>query len=179
MFVVNIVEQSSILLIPGGRELALARAAFLGLDDSTSGAVYLREAKPGIAAPGSTIKAEETAMQLAPGYVSRKAQFVPAFFQAIEKGFSYDAKGPVSLDSESESRYTDADFQNILQELALSKQGRNAVTEDEAASAEDSIARKEDDEDLEYLAREEAHASRMDGNLYDEKGRIRRAYIAD
>jgi inorganic pyrophosphatase/exopolyphosphatase len=179
LFVVNIVEQSSILLIPGGRELALAKAAFLGLDDSEPGAVYLREAKAGIVAPGSTIKAEETAMQLAPGYVSRKAQFVPAFFQAIEKGFSYDAKGPVSLDSESDSRYSDADFQNILQELTLSKRGRNTVAEDAAVPADDSIAQKEDDEDLEHLAREEALASRMDGNLYDEKGRIRRAYNAE
>lgn len=176
MFVVNIVEHTSILLIPGGRELALAKAAFLELDDIATDTAYLREAHPGIEAPGSTIKAEETALQLPDGWVSRKAQFVPAFFKAIESGFSYDAKGPVSLDTEADSKYSATDNQNVLQAIANSKLGIYQDSGEQTEPADDSIALQEDHEELEYLAREEALIALMDGNLYDDNGRIRRAY---
>ena len=48
LFVVDIINQSSCLLVAGGRELALAREAF------PDGEVC--EAVPGIVPPGTTIK---------------------------------------------------------------------------------------------------------------------------
>jgi len=117
LFVVNVVEQTSILLIAGGRELCLAKAAFMpdSTDedeqkqappnedvadaDADASLPRLFKANDSIRAPGSTIRPEETAMALPKGYVSRKAQFVPAFFKAIENDyFHYEPKGlPVSL----------------------------------------------------------------------------------
>lgn len=178
LFVVNIVEHNSILLIPGGRELALAKATFLELDASAADGVYLQQAYPGIVAPGSTIKAEETAMHLPVGNVSRKAQFVPAFFQAIEKDFSYEAKGPVSLDADPDSRYSDSDSQDVLDAIAMSKQGKSQqqASNQRLGIEEELLAQKEEQEEREFLARQESLASSMDGNLYDENGRIRRAY---
>merc|ERR1712228_1159782 len=78
IFIVDITKQSSVLLVAGGRELALAKAAFPGCQ--------VRAAKPGIVAPGETIAAHETLMEVG-GIVSRKAQFVPAFFEALKGGF--------------------------------------------------------------------------------------------
>jgi inorganic pyrophosphatase/exopolyphosphatase len=182
LFVINIVEQNSILLIPGGRELALAKAAFLELDAATADGVYLQQAYPGITAPGSTIKAEETAMHLPVGNVSRKAQFVPAFFQAIEKDFSYEAKGPVSLDADRDSRYSDGDSQDVLDAIAMSKQGKSQQQASNQRLGIDTgiegelLAQKEEREEREFLARQERYASSMDGNLYDRNGKIRRAY---
>jgi len=49
----------------------------------------LTKAYPTIDPPGSTIKAEETCMVLPPGLVSRKAQFAPAFFDAMASEFVY------------------------------------------------------------------------------------------
>ncbi|CAK9072797.1 unnamed protein product [Durusdinium trenchii] len=79
LFVVDVTQQLSYLLVAGGRELALAKSAFPEKP--------LREAKPGLKAPGNTIRAEETLMEVG-GLVSRKAQFVPAFFAALNGGFS-------------------------------------------------------------------------------------------
>jgi len=79
LFVVDVTQQKSLLLVAGGRELALAKAAFPGKET--------REAKPGIRAPGATIKAHETLMDVG-GIVSRKAQFVPAFLSALNDGFT-------------------------------------------------------------------------------------------
>ncbi|OLP80665.1 hypothetical protein AK812_SmicGene38891 [Symbiodinium microadriaticum] len=56
LFVVDVTQQKSLLLVAGGRELALAKAAFPGKET--------REAKPGIRAPGATIKAQETLMDV-------------------------------------------------------------------------------------------------------------------
>lgn len=78
LFVVNVTEHTSVLLICGGRELALARLAFAGCK--------LRAAKPGLRAPGEIIEADETLLEVGP-MVSRKAEFVPAFFQALSAGF--------------------------------------------------------------------------------------------
>merc|ERR1719446_2003169 len=73
LFVVDVTKQESVLLVAGGRELALAKAAF------PEG--KLTEAREGIIAPGETIDAEETLMMVG-GLVSRKAQFAPAVFEA-------------------------------------------------------------------------------------------------
>ncbi len=179
MFVVNVVEHFSVLLICGGRELALARAAFMSADDAGSGAAFLREACPGIEPPGSTIEAGATAMQLPTGYVSRKAQFVPAFFKAIEEGFTYAAKGPVSLDPDADSKYSADDSRDVLQALAEAKQGERQDAGDPYASADPhSPLAAEEDEDQAYLDREIELVTRMEGNLYDDEGRIRRAYSA-
>ncbi|CAJ1453196.1 unnamed protein product [Effrenium voratum] len=90
LFVVDVTKQESFLLIAGGRELALAKEAFPGK--------RLREAKEGILAPGDTIQADETLMEVG-GLVSRKAQFVPAFLSALNGGFSCH-KQPNSLIAE-------------------------------------------------------------------------------
>lgn len=87
LFVVDVTKQESVLLVAGGRELALAKAAF------PEG--QLREAKEGITAPGDTIAAEETLMMVG-DLVSRKAQFAPAVFNALSSGFTCHKK-PMSL----------------------------------------------------------------------------------
>ena len=78
LFVVDITAQRSHLLVCGGREHALARAAFPG--------AAFREAMPGIRAPGTTIAANCTLCEVG-GLVSRKAQFVPAFSAVLAAGF--------------------------------------------------------------------------------------------
>lgn len=76
LFAVNIVTETSTLLICGGRELALAKAAFLENPNcnTTDDPVTLHRACPNIVAPGSTIRPDETAMTLPKGYVSRKGK---------------------------------------------------------------------------------------------------------
>jgi inorganic pyrophosphatase/exopolyphosphatase len=184
LFVVNIVEQKSILLIPGGRELALAKAAFMEADDPGANEAVLMEAYPGIVAPGSTIKPGETSMHLPPGLVSRKAQFVPAFFQALEQDFFYEAKGPVSQESDSDSKYSEADTQQVLNAIEAGKQGKQkdrgsmAIFSDKSNPEGQSIIQKESEEDRELVAMEENLTSEMDGNLYDENGRVKRVYTS-
>jgi len=80
LFVVDIVNQTSYLVVAGGRELALARAAFPD--------ARLREARPNIAVPGHHIRSEETLAEMAPGMVSRKLQFAPAFLDTLAAGFT-------------------------------------------------------------------------------------------
>lgn len=91
LFVVDVTQQKSFLLVAGGRELALAKAAFPGRP--------LREAKVGIQAPGKTIQAGETLMEVG-DIVSRKAQFVPAFFSALNSGFSCHKQPNSSISEE-------------------------------------------------------------------------------
>merc|ERR1712039_725339 len=67
-----------------------AKAAFPGRG--------LRIAKPGLQAPGEIISADQTLLDVGP-LVSRKAQFVPAFFQALSDGFKCH-KHPMSELSE-------------------------------------------------------------------------------
>ena len=74
----DITAQRSHLLVCGGREHALARAAFPG--------AAFHEAMPGIRAPGTTIAADCTLCEVG-GLVSRKAQFVPAFSAVLAAGF--------------------------------------------------------------------------------------------
>lgn len=93
LFVVDVANQSSVLLIAGGRELSLAKAAFPGCP--------LREAKPGLVAPGNHLTADETLMEVGP-IVSRKAQFVPAFFKALSGNFQCH-KPPQGSFSEAEA----------------------------------------------------------------------------
>lgn len=92
LFVVDVTKQESVMLVAGGRELALAKAAF---PDG-----QLCEAKNGITAPGDTIDAKETLMMVG-GLVSRKAQFAPAVFNALSNGFTCHKK-PMSLLTDSE-----------------------------------------------------------------------------
>jgi inorganic pyrophosphatase/exopolyphosphatase len=185
LFVVNIVEQTSILLIPGGRELALAKAAFMRTDDPDASAVYTTEAFAGIKAPGSTIQPADTAMHLPPGYVSRKAQFVPAFFRALEENFNYASKGPVSLATDADSKYSSADTRNVLDAIAQGKQDK-PVKPDSMAIFSDahsrewlSISAVEQAEEEQLAASQAAHALSLKGNLYDEYGRVRRSYATD
>ena len=84
LFVVDIINQDSKMIICGGRELALAKAAF------PKGS--LQEAVQGIKPVGNTIAADETCMYL-PGMVSRKKQFAPAFHAALNDAFEC-SKGP-------------------------------------------------------------------------------------
>ena len=184
LFVVNVVEQKSILLIPGGRELALAQAAFPGGEDGLAGSsdVRLTEAYPGIVAPGSTIRPEQTAMILPDGYVSRKAQFVPAFFRAIEDNFTYAAKGPVSLTESDQRTYTDADTSNVLAAIAQGKRSKSQhnpsapEASDNTLLSDSVIAGKEREEEREFFEREQLYASSRDQNLYDEQGLVERTY---
>jgi inorganic pyrophosphatase/exopolyphosphatase len=80
LFVVDVTKQRSDMLIAGGRELALAKATW------PDGKLWCP--KKGMAAPGGTISADETAMDVGP-IVSRKSEFVPAFSEAL-KTFTYE-----------------------------------------------------------------------------------------
>lgn len=77
-FVVNVTNQTSVLMICGLQELALAKAAFPGCPTRTP--------KPGLKVSGLFISEEETLMEIGPK-VSRKAEFLPAFFKAFSDGF--------------------------------------------------------------------------------------------
>jgi len=79
LFVVDVVQQRSKLLVCGGREYALASAAFPGCGFTV--------AKEGLKAPGTTVRADQTLCHVGP-LVSRKAQFVPAFSHVLAEGFS-------------------------------------------------------------------------------------------
>lgn len=193
LFVVNVVEETSTLLICGGRELALAKAAFLENDeinpDGTS--VVLQEALPGIVPPGSTILPHETAMTLPKGYVSRKAQFVPAFFQAIQDDFEYESKGPVSEsvvaeecdDTEDAAGEQDDAVAELQAKLQLSKRTqkprrrRTSLMRSFNTNAMNMLIAQE-----ELVAEELVQANKIpkDGNLYDDLGRVVRSYaVAD
>eukprot|EP01065_Artemidia_motanka_P030377 TRINITY_DN36397_c0_g1_i1.p1 TRINITY_DN36397_c0_g1~~TRINITY_DN36397_c0_g1_i1.p1 ORF type:complete len:529 (+),score=134.60 TRINITY_DN36397_c0_g1_i1:68-1654(+) len=94
LFVVDVVKQESVMLVAGGRELALAKVAF---PDGK-----LSEAMPGIGAPGSTISADQTLMHVGER-VSRKKQFAPAFFDALKAGFECHKK-PMSALTEDQAK---------------------------------------------------------------------------
>jgi len=79
LFVVDVVNQCSVLLVCGGREHALVKAAFPGCP--------FEKANEAIKAPGKTIAADQTLCEVGP-LVSRKAQFVPAFAKALNDGFT-------------------------------------------------------------------------------------------
>lgn len=89
LFVVDVTKQESVLLVAGGRELALAKAAF---PEGT-----FSEAIEGIKAPGDTIEANETLMNVGK-LVSRKAQFAPAIFNALSSGFTCHKKPMAHLE---------------------------------------------------------------------------------
>uniref|UniRef100_A0A7R9XUH5 DHHA2 domain-containing protein n=1 Tax=Prasinoderma coloniale TaxID=156133 RepID=A0A7R9XUH5_9VIRI len=78
LFVVDVVNQCSKLLVCGGREYALASTAFAGC--------AFQCAKEGMKAPGTTVDANQTLCDVGP-LVSRKAQFVPAFSHVLAAGF--------------------------------------------------------------------------------------------
>eukprot|EP00392_Amoebophrya_sp_AT5.2_P003509 g3514.t1 len=88
LFVVDILAETSYLILAGGRELALAKKAF---PECT-----LCAALPGIEAPGKTISMQETMMKMPEGFVSRKAQFAPAFLEALADNFTCH-KPPMAL----------------------------------------------------------------------------------
>jgi len=185
LFVVNVVQEDSILLISGGRELALAKAAFL--DDETINVhgsdVRLQEAFPGIEAPGSTIQPEETAMILPKGYVSRKAQFVPAFFKALQDNdFGYHAKGP-----RSQAEDLPDDIKAMLASQVQAKvdagkgtqkprRSRNSLRASFHTSAMEMLISQEGQNDDKLIEANELVAQERNGNLYDTMGRIVRTY---
>lgn len=178
LFVVNVVEQKSILLICGGRELALAKAAFLENEELEG--VSLQVASPGIQAPGHTIQPEETAMLLPKGHVSRKAQFVPAFFEAIE---DYEAeRGPMSQVDEQED--ADEIAASVQKKLSISKErGRrpcrrqSSLRKSYRTNAMQTIVFQEQECDNELMEVNEKKMNERNGNLYDTNGRIIRDYI--
>eukprot|EP00961_Rhodomonas_salina_P201443 2717627-Rhodomonas_salina.2 len=80
LFVVDVAQQCSVLLVCGGRELALARHAFPNCP--------LAKAHPSLTkGPGTHISADQTMIDVGP-LVSRKAQFVPAFSKILGAGFT-------------------------------------------------------------------------------------------
>lgn len=109
LFVVDVTKQCSVLLVCGGRELALARAAFPGCP--------LRMAKPGLTAPGQTIAADETLMDVG-NLVSRKAEFVPAFFQALSGGFTCHKQPMGSLSQSEASQEPDDEVYVAMKNMA-------------------------------------------------------------
>ncbi|CAD7932726.1 unnamed protein product [Amoebophrya sp. A120] len=97
LFVVDILNEKSYLIIAGGRELVLAKKAF---PDAPS----LGAAVKGIPPPGKTINEEETLMTMKHKMVSRKAQFAPAILEALaDPDYSWCHKRPVALMSALES----------------------------------------------------------------------------
>lgn len=187
LFVVNVVEQRSILLICGGRELALARAAFMGNDDDMTAGVTLQAASPNIQAPGSTIKPEETAMLLPKGHVSRKAQFVPAFFKAIED-FEYEEQGLSGPRSQLDYLNEDtAEIAASVQEkLSISKDsGRRPQRRQSSlrmsyhTNAMKTAIFQEQVCDEELVKVNEQKTKDRNGNLYDSVGRVVRPYMKE
>lgn len=78
LFIVDVLKGCSVLLVCGGREYSLASKAFPGCPTG--------KAHPNLPAPGRTITADQTLMDVGP-LVSRKAQFVPAFLQVLGSSF--------------------------------------------------------------------------------------------
>lgn len=184
LFVVNIVTEVSTLLICGGRELALARAAFLDnteINQSPENPVTLHAAAPNISSPGSTIQPDETAMTLPKGYVSRKAQFVPAFFHAIED-FEYDEKGPMSESTPQDNIATAEIAQAVQDQLERSNQPHGQKRRGSSlrlsyrSNAMRTIIFQEEQVDQELVSANEANISKNYGNLYDTNGRVTRVY---
>lgn len=92
LFVVDVVQQKSHLIICGARELALAKEAFPDCP--------LSAANANVDAPlGSTLDEEETCMEMPDGWVSRKAEFAPAFLSAMN-GFECHKKPNAFLDED-------------------------------------------------------------------------------
>ena len=73
------VNQMSKLVFAGGRELALARAAFSNAKS--------REARPNITFLGHHIRSGETLAEMAPNMVSQNLQFAPTFLDIMAAGF--------------------------------------------------------------------------------------------
>jgi len=78
VFVVDVTNQQSLLLLCGKKELELAKVAFPGRP--------LREAGPNMKVSGLYIQKSESLMDIG-SMVSRKAEFLPAFFKAFGDGF--------------------------------------------------------------------------------------------
>ena len=188
LFVVNVVEQTLVLLIAGGRELALAKAAFMHDNDSDD--VTLFAATPDIEAPGSTIHPDETAMFLPKGYVSRKAQFVPAFFKAIEE-FEYENDAP-----RSESKQYDhacdiaSDINNRVHISKTSATSGPPGSQSQVrrdcsfrqsfhANAMETTIFRENECDEAILKVKAQKAKENHGNLYNSIGRVIRPSIMD
>jgi len=155
-------------------------------------AVKLHAAAPGITAPGSTIQPDETAMTLPKGYVSRKAQFVPAFFQAIED-FEYAEKGPMSETTEEQQlamasanhgqHSVDEIAQTVQEEIERSKmegcqpkRRRSSLRNSFRANAMQTIIFEEKQVDDELVVKNQEKIRENSGNLYTESGRVLRAY---
>jgi hypothetical protein len=79
LVIVDVTRNCSVLLICGGREYALASAAFKGCPFAAASEDML--------GPGHTIKAEQTLCDIGP-MVSRSTQLVPAFARVLSGDFS-------------------------------------------------------------------------------------------
>ena len=182
LFVVNVVEETSILLICGGRELALARATFLENDEiNVDGtAVRLQEAVPGIDPPGRTIQPHETAMVLPKGYVSRKAQFVPAFFRAIRDDFEQqEGRAPASqreTDAEEDRVSELQEKLNVSKNAQKPKRHRSSLIQSFRSNAMNMLILQEDLAAEELQKANALQQKRRHGNLYDDFGRVMRMY---
>lgn len=124
LFIVDIIKQQSSMIICGGRELALARAAFPA---ELFPGVSLGAVAPDLVPPGKTISSIETLMQMPAGWVSRKAQFAPRFLGAMS-GFTchkrpckvlslggVDEAGGVDEDPDDGEFFSEALFQEALE----------------------------------------------------------------
>lgn len=183
LFVVNVVEETSTLLIAGGRELALAKAAFLESSDVNPDgkSVKIQAAYPGIRAPGSTITSEETAMKLPKGYVSRKAQFVPAFFKAIED-FEYEEIGLVPTSERAEEADTIGELE-VQEKLSIGKRSQPPPRRKSSLrlmyktnAMEMLIAREGINDDELIKVNDEKVMRERNGNFYDDLGKVYRIY---
>lgn len=183
LFVVNVFTQMSILLISGGRELALARAAFMDDEEinSTGNEVTLEAASPNIQSPGSTIQPNETAMVLPKGYVSRKAQFVPAFFKAIED-FEYEKKGPTSETHQKADDNTDI-AEQVQEQVSISRTSsqrpqrrRSSLRMSYHTNAMEAAILRDQIIDEELIKVNADDAKERNGNHYDSDGRVIRLY---
>lgn len=131
LFIVDVVKQCSVLLICGGRERELAKAAFPGCP--------FEKAIPNMKCPGETINIDETMCVVGP-MVSRKAQFVPAFMSTLNKGFTCHKKRVCDPDYTPSA--DDAALAEILSGggggVRLDAENRDYVRDDKASS-EDAI----------------------------------------
>ena len=162
----------TILLICGGRELALAKKAFLEdeLVNPGGDAVEMQEAYAGIKAPGSTISSNETALLLPKGYVSRKAQFVPALFKAIQNDFDYEKK-PVSEAAEEDDIVTELRGAQVQQKVAQSqskqkqKRRQSSLRQSFASHAMEMLIPREKHFDEEMVKANDDKSKERSGNL--------------
>jgi len=119
LFVVDITQQKSTLLICGGRELVLAKRAFPGCRTFNP---MKEDALKNFEPPGSTISKNDVAMDVG-GKVSRKMQFAPAIFDALMDPNFECHKNPTGLiDDDDEDEDSKVDLQASAPEINREEQ---------------------------------------------------------